>query len=237
MIRNKYDYSLNINYDLLLGSDWAGVLEDTLLDTDYMENLMLFLHESYKFNNIFPAKKNIFKTFKKTEFSKIRVVILGAEPYTDGKGIGIPLGNIDKYGTRFSPELVSFNNGIERAFYNGFRMYNDPTLEHLSAQGVLLLDCALTSKLGEKFAHIVYWKNFIRQVLHTICDWHPATIFIFMGKKAKEYEAFVKDTGYKFYCDHPSESVENKESWDASVLKSANKILTSLNGEKSQIIW
>jgi len=59
------DYDLNIDHDKLMEQDWADVLKDSLLDTPYMENLMLFLHEKYKGGNMYPKKKiflNVLKT-------------------------------------------------------------------------------------------------------------------------------------------------------------------------------
>jgi len=212
------EYVLDIDYDRLLGSDWASVLRDNLIKTDYMRNLMIFLNESYKKGGIYPSKSNIFKAIESVEFADLRVVIIGREPYNDGNATGIPLANFDKYGKRFSDELIKYHKGIETFVYDGFKMYQNPELEELSQQGVLFLDAALTST-GNKLEHLVYWRNFIRQVILSIQEWIPDVVFVFMGE------------------EHPYESVQLKKPWDAEVLNEVNIVLKTMNNDESPIVW
>jgi len=231
------EFALDYEFKEILGSDWQSMLEEPLLKTEYMKNLMLFLEESYKQGNLNPKKKDVFKTFRNIKFSNVKVVILGSEPYRDFRSMGIPLGNYEKFGVNYSPELISWNRGIEREFYDGLRMYNEPSLATLGAQGVLLLDSALTSTDKKAFDHSIYWKTFIREVLKVICEWHPATIFVFLGKEAQEFVPVIGKTGYKFLWEHPTEAIAAKKNWDASVLREVNSILNYLNGKTEEIYW
>jgi len=230
------EYVLDIDYDRLLGSDWASVLRDNLIKTDYMRNLMIFLNESYKKGGIYPSKSNIFKAIESVEFADLRVVIIGREPYNDGNATGIPLANFDKYGKRFSDELIKYHKGIETFVYDGFKMYQNPELEELSQQGVLFLDAALTST-GNKLEHLVYWRNFIRQVILSIQEWIPDVVFVFMGEEAKYFAQYVKNPNYKLFCEHPYESVQLKKPWDAEVLNEVNIVLKTMNNDESPIVW
>jgi len=236
-VLHKVDYDLDIDYGKLMEEDWASVLKEDLLDTLYMENLMLYLHERYKTSGIFPKKDCLFKPFNKLPFKDIRVVVLGREPFADGQATGIPLGNEDNFGTTFSPELITWNKGIELSAHCGFNMYSDPTLQDIISQGVFLMDTALTSELGKSMAHKTIWKNFTREVIKTICDWHPEAIFVLLGKEAKKFAQYIPEDNYTFYSNHPYEAIKENKKFDASFTEKVNAVLKVRNGRAAEIIW
>jgi uracil-DNA glycosylase len=238
MVKNisQGDYVLDIDYESLLGKDWADVLRENLINTEYMKNLMIFLNESYKKGGIYPSKSNVFKALESVDFADVRVVMIGREPYNDGNATGIPLANYDKYGKRFSDELLKYFKGIETSIYDGIKLYQNPELDELSPQGVLFLDAALTST-GTKLEHLVYWRNFIRQVIISIQEWIPDVVFVFMGEEAKYFAQYVENPNYKLFCEHPYESVQLKKPWDGEVLNEVNIVLKTMNNDDNPIVW
>lgn len=232
----KPDYTLDIDYNVLLGGDWADVLRGNLLNTEYMTNLMLFLNESYKKGGIYPLKSNVFKSIESVIFADLRVVMIGREPYNDGNATGIPLANFDKYGKRFSDELLKFHKGVEKSIHDGLKIYQDPELEDLAGQGVLLLDAALTST-GNKLEHLVYWRHFIRQTIISIQEWLPDVVFVFMGEEARYFSQYVKKANYKLFCEHPYESVQLNKPWDGEILNEINTVMQTMNNDDCPIVW
>ena len=155
---NEVKYGPTPNYDKLLGTDWAGVLKEELLDTIYMKNLMAFLRLRYQSKGVWPKKEDLFENFRITPFGSIRLVIIGDEPYNDFRATGIPLGNKSDFGSVFSPALRTWTKGIEREFYDGFRMYSDSSMRDLAKQGVMLLDVASTSDSTLPNSYKMHWR-------------------------------------------------------------------------------
>jgi len=152
--------------------------------------------------------------------------------------MGIPLGNNDAYGHVFSQELIAFIKGIEKSEYDGFKMHQDPTFKDIINQGVFFMDVALTSSLAkEPMQHKLYWKNFTREVIKTICSWHQNTVFILLGDEAQAFKPYITGNNHIVCAEHPAESIANKRKFDASFTKEANDILEQLGGESNKIIW
>jgi len=237
-IDTKSKYKININFDRIIGGNWTGALSESLLNTDYMQNLLWFLKESYKLGGIYPEQKDIFKPFQLVDLSDVKVVILGREPYNNKRATGIPLANYDEYGKRWEPELITFLKAIEHTCYDGFDLGFDPELEHFYSQGVLMFDCALTSEHDIKLSHLDLWRNFTRQVIKTISGWMPGVIFLLLGEEAQKFEKYIKlSDSYVVKGEHPYEAIKEGRSWDATPLEEVNAILLKQNGQGFQIQW
>lgn len=237
MTKLQTEYDLDIDYKMLLGKGWEGVLRH-LLHSKYMKDLMMFLHGSYKLENVRPHKSNVFLPFKMTGFHTVRVVIISDEPYNNIKSTGIPYGNVDKWGELFSPELLKIHKTVERTCYDGFKMDIDPTLSGWGEQGVLSIPSTFTSVEGRKGAHEVYWKHFTREVIKTLNEYKPGTIYLLWGNKAKDLKKYIDmKTNYVFYAESPTEAVALNRDWNCDHFVNTNAILSYLNGEDTQIVW
>jgi uracil-DNA glycosylase len=234
----KVDYDLKIDYKTIMSEDWEEALREPLLDTPYMENLMLFLHERYKLPGIFPQKNDVFKVFKESSFTDIKVVILCKEPYANFKSVGIPLANKDNITYPFSPELTTWIKGVEKFSYEGFALAQCPLFIDLRDQGVFFMDVALTCEASlTPMKHKIHWRNFTRQVIKTICEYHEDTIFVLLGKEAQEFEKYILNDNFVIKAEHPSEALIAKTEWVPSFIDEINFLLESLQGPDNQIIW
>src|SRR5690606_1930432 len=120
-------------------------LKESLLETNYMERLLLLTNQSYKQAIVRPSKKDIFRAFKLTPYEETRVVIIGQDPYPSKRATGLAFGN-EEEDAQFglSPSLRLISECIEKQFYEGLKLDFDPTLVNWGKQGVLLLNSALT---------------------------------------------------------------------------------------------
>lgn len=233
----KPKVDVDVNYNQLLGRSWAGVLEP-LLKSSYMKDLMSFLHESYKIQNVRPNKKEVFNAFKYTPFTDVRIVIIGKEPYQNFNSTGLAFGNPDKFGQLFEPELLKILNNIEIEIYNGLRMYSDPTLIPWAYQDILLLNSALTVEVGEDGSHLKYWRNFIREVIKTTNEWKTGIIFCLWGEEAQYFKQYINtDKNYVLECEHPSTAVAENRDWFCNHFTEINKIINKVNGKECIIDW
>lgn len=237
MNKLQTEYDLNIDYIKLFGKGWEGALR-YLLRSDYMKKLMMFLHGSYKIQNVRPHKSNIFLPFKATGWHEVRVVIVSDEPYNTMKSTGIPYANADRWGEIFSPELIKIHNTIERECYDGINVSACPTFRDWTQQGVFSIPSTFTSVEGEKGKHEVYWRHFTREVLKTLNEHKTGVVYMFWGKEALYFKKYINDKkNYVFYSESPTEAVACNRDWQCNHFVQANGILEYLNGKDSQIVW
>ncbi len=228
---------IKINYKALVGNSWEGILRP-LLQSNYMSSLIEFLNESYKLNTIRPSKANIFKPFKETPFTDLRVVIIGKEPYDDNSNTGIPFANDNNFGKLFNPQLLKVLRCVENDIYDGIRLNLDYTLEDWTIQDVLLLNTSLTMEAGKTGSHSKYWRNFIRETLKIINEWKTGTIFLLWGEEAQQFKQYINvEKNYVLECEHPEIAVKEKRDWNCNHFSETNKILNILNGPSGEIEW
>lgn len=163
--------------------------------------------------NIFPYENEIFRAFKLCRRDKIKIVILGQDPYPQKDSIlGIPIGN----GLCFSGRKGGVKAGsLDSIFVEIRRTFPGIPLEHYdltswAEQGVLLLNTCLTVNEGDPGSHIKlgiwkYWMDYIVQYISESC---PGVIFLLWGAKAKEFavgqNAVIGKKIFKLMCGHPS---------------------------------
>lgn len=230
---------IDIDYSELL-KDWEPLLRDSLLGSEYMQRLIEFIHNQYKQHVVYPKKIDIFRAFKITPLKDVRVVILGQDPYPDGKATGLAFGNeeeaILKKGV--SPSLKKISDCIEKTQYGGLNLTFDPTLEHWAKQGVLLLNTALTVRAGDIGSHSMYWRRFIKNVLATLSREKPGLIYLLLGGVAHSFEPSISPvTSTIFKYHHPAFAARQGTDWDCPYFAEINKLIESQNGKEDCIRW
>lgn len=139
-----------------------------------------------------PKAENIFKVFE-IPLNKIKVVILGQEPYvtpnnTIGKAFAV------SENTKISTILKIIREEILNSCgSNSFQQNtgeNWKTLEHWSKQGVFLLNTALTVETGKAGSHLKYWEEFTKRVISFISSQQPC-IWVLWGTKAQKFKPYI----------------------------------------------
>lgn len=187
----------------LFGEEWANYLWLEL-------NTVNFKNLSYKIKSdkesgiiVCPDKEDIFKAFRMTTLSDVRVVIIGLEPYNTttwenkSTASGLAFG-INTILPAYIPP--SLKNIIKEAENNlGKTAIDfDYTLESWSKQNVLLLNCALTVQKNNIKSHISQWKPFIKRVVEILDTYTTNTIFMFYSNEAKELKQYLENKTFKF---------------------------------------
>ena len=147
--------------------DWAEVI-----DFEELHKVLDFVSKEMKSNTLCPSPELIFKAFSECPYSKVSVVMLGQSPYPQANiatGLcfankqDIPLEN-------YSPSLKVLYDSIDKYCKDdlpfGFNVF--PTLEPLAHQGILLLNSALTIRLGQPDSHINEWRKFIGKLIENL---------------------------------------------------------------------
>ena len=172
-------------YVVLSTSDtWNGFLAQEL-EKDYMENLFSFLEKEYKNHEVFPEHENIFKAFELTPPRKIRVVILGQDPYHGPKeAMGLAF-SVPKYKKFIPPSLQNIYREIERS--TKVKMPETGDLTNWAKQGVLLLNSVLTVRAHSPRSHANKgWERFTDEVIAEINNFNRPIIFVLWGRDAQK---------------------------------------------------
>lgn len=189
--------------DVKIEDSWKNVLKEEF-DQPYFVELVRKLHEEKAAGKIiFPPGNQIFKAFELCPFDRVKVVILGQDPYHGyGQAMGLSFSVPD--GVPAPPSLKNIYTEIENDL--GIRMSGRTNLEGWARQGILLLNAVLTVRSGEATSHRGFgWQEFTDAVIKAISDKKEGVVFLLWGNYARG-KAVLIDTQKHHVLEaaHPS---------------------------------
>lgn len=183
---------------------WKAVLKEEF-DKPYFKQVVMFLKtEKAAGKTIFPPGPLIFNAFNQTPFIKLKVVIIGQDPY-HGNGQAHGLSFSVPNGINPPPSLQNIFKEIQSDL--GVAMPREyGNLTKWAEQGVLLLNAALTVRANEPFSHAkIGWAEFTDAVIKKISDEKAGIIFLLWGKFAQEKQVLIDETKHHVLkAAHPS---------------------------------
>ena len=237
------------DFKYLLGEEWYKCLED-MINSDYFRNLGSTIAGERSLRTIYPLKGSdlLFKAFRTTPLSEVKIVILGQDPYHDNSYDGFAFSNsIHKRG-RVSPSLQNILREVQEDCYSekNLETYfaDDPSivsLERWAKQGVLLINTAHTVAEGVPGSHIALWKPFTKRVLDALMIEHNTPIvFILWGKYAQrifydQIGTYPISNGLVIESAHPSPFSAYQGFFGSKPFSKANKYLAENNIKP--IVW
>lgn len=182
---------------------WKEVLQSEF-DKPYFAELAARLHEEKAAGiRIFPPGSMIFRAFDLCPLEKLKVVIIGQDPY-HGEGQAMGLSFSVPEGIPAPPSLKNIFKEIESDL--GIRMSGKPDLSSWAAQGVLMLNAVLTVRSGQPTSHSsIGWQSFTDAVIRTISERCEGVVFLLWGNYARSKAALI-DASRHFILEaaHPS---------------------------------
>ena len=170
-------------HDVNIDSSWKTVLADEFTK-NYFTELRNKVRIEYKSNVIYPHPTKIFNAFSLTPFNKVKVVVIGQDPY-HGKNQAHGLSFSVENGVKIPPSL----NNIFKELKSDLKI-NLPKSGNLSSwaeQGVLMLNSVLTVRSGVANSHKnIGWEIFTENVISIISSQLSNIVFILWGKQAQE---------------------------------------------------
>ena len=170
----------------------------------YFESLVRFLRsEKAAGSTIYPPGSQIFRAFDLTPVDKVKVVILGQDPY-HGPGQAHGLSFSVPVGVPAPPSLKNIFKEIESDL--GVKMSGCPDLESWARQGVLLLNAVLTVRGGEAASHgKIGWQEFTDAVIKYISDNCEGVVFMLWGNFARTKAELIDSSRHVvLQAAHPS---------------------------------
>ena len=223
-------------YNKLKPSGWANILKDFIYSKDFDNIVKELAQQAGEGKRFTPTFKNMFRAFEECPYNKLRVVIVGQDPYpTPGVADGIAFSC--KNTPNLQPSIRYILNAINDTVYDGNATSYEQDLTRWANQGVLLLNTALTTTIGKSGQHFKIWQPFSAYLFSWLSMNNSGIIYIYTGKKAEEWRDSVSDNNYKLIVSHPASAAYTKQQhWECNdVFNHTNKMLHKIYGEK--IVW
>ena len=176
---------------------------------------------------VLPEPKNFFRAFDLCELNKVKVVIIGQDPYhTPGVPNGLAF-SVNK-NQKLPPSLINIFKEIESDL--GVKNYIGD-LSAWSRQGVLLLNTCLSVCAGLPASHSnIGWENFTNAAIEEIQK-KENIIFLLWGKHAQQKKAFIQEDNFILEAAHPSPLSANNGFFGCNHFSKTNNLLTSLGSD------
>lgn len=188
--------------DVKIENSWKHLLAPEF-EKEYFLKLTQFVKNEYTSFPVYPKGSQIFNAFDKCPFEKVKVVILGQDPYHEPG---------QAHGLCFSvPENISFPPSLQNIFKEirndlGFEPVKSGDLTRWSEQGVLLLNSTLTVRAHIAGSHQNKgWESFTDAVIHKLAESKQGLVFILWGSYAQKKGGFIDETKHLVLKSvHPS---------------------------------
>ena len=194
-----------------ISESWKKVLEKEF-QTDYFNNISLKTREEYSKFVCYPPGSKLFRAFDECSFNKLKVVIIGQDPYHGENQANGLCFSVDD-GVEKPPSLKNIFKELNTSFTKNERTNSD--LSDWSNQGVLLLNSILSVRRKFPGSHRhIGWEEFTENVIKIISKEKMNLVFMLWGNYAKNKEKFIHDNNHLVLkSGHPSPLSANKGFW------------------------
>lgn len=219
--------------EVRIAEDWKAILKDEF-SKPYFDELVSFVKEEYATTEVFPAGRNIFRAFDKCPFDKLKVVIIGQDPY-HGEGQANGLCFSVNEGTPFPPSLKNIFKEVCDDI--GTPIPTSGELDRWAEQGVLLLNAVLTVRAHNAASHAGRgWEIFTDAVVKAIAERKQGIVYMLWGSYAQLKGAIANPKqNLILHAVHPSPLSAYRGFFGCKHFSQANNYLISLG--KEPIKW
>lgn len=211
--------------DVKIEESWKKALEDEF-EKDYFVKLAEFVKDEYQRSTVYPPAKFIFRAFWETPFDKVKVVILGQDPYHgqgEANGLCFSVGD----GMRLPPSLQNIYKELKED------LGVSGNINGWSKQGVLMLNATLTVRADSPGSHQKRgWEEFTDKVIEILSKRKEGLVFILWGKYAQDKGKNIDDKKHLIIkSPHPSPFSANNGFFGSKPFSQANTYLI-FNGQE-----
>ena len=219
--------------EVRIASDWQEILGEEFTKPSF-EELVEFVRSEYAAGVVYPAGANIFRAFDKCPFDKLKVVIIGQDPYHgpgQANGLCFSVGE----GVPFPPSLQNILREVSAD--TGASMPTSGELERWAEQGVLLLNAVLTVRAHQAASHAGHgWETFTDAVVRAIAERKEGIVYMLWGSYAQRKGAIADpQKNLVLRAVHPSPLSAYRGFFGCRHFSQANDYLRSVGREA--IVW
>ena len=204
-----------------------------VIDRRELESILSKLGAEYKRKPICPVQSNVFKAFEVCPYDKLKVVMLGQDPYPQkGVATGILFGN--KKGTRdgdLSPSLQIIKEAVINFEIPHNCIIFDPTLESWAKQGILMINSALTVEMNKVGSHVMLWRPFMVKLLENLSKSNTAIIYVLFGRQAQTFKPYINGKfNHIIEVEHPAYFARNGKKMPHELFINISNIVKGIYG-------
>lgn len=172
---------------------------DEEFDESYMHDLSKTLQKERSTGVVYPDRANVFRALQLTPYDKVKVVIIGQDPYHNGLADGLAFSSGNP--KIFPKSLINILAEVKSEFGS---VQSIPSLEGWAKQGVLLLNTALTVRKGQAGSHSnIGWSNFTEAIIEAL-NKKEFLIYLLWGKYAQSFTTKINERHLVLTSGHPS---------------------------------
>jgi uracil-DNA glycosylase len=216
-------------YVELMGRGWARIMKDYLLSEDWPKVRGELKAAMGK--NLYPNVDDIFKCFKHCPYDDLIAVFLTTNSM-DSKSDGFAFSSVNMDIFKDLPPVQDKIFDAVEADLKGYPYLNrESQLQRWAEQGVLLLNCDLTTIKGKPGEHLKLWHNFMKHLFKHLGQYNTGIIYVLIGNHPQKFEQYInKENNDIFKLEHPMVAVKEKRPWKhQDVFKRINDISRFLN--------
>ncbi|MCF8307596.1 MAG: uracil-DNA glycosylase [Bacteroidales bacterium] len=212
---------------------WKNLLKQEF-QSGYFQQLINFLHSEKKRYQIYPSENEIWAAFNTVSLDKVKVVILGQDPY-HGPGQANGLSFSVRKGIAVPPSLKNIFKELHNDLSIPVPSHGD--LSKWASQGVFLLNTVLTVRERQPRSHQKQgWENFTDKVIQLLSQHRHGLIFLLWGRYAQKKQELIDTTDhFVLQAPHPSPYSANKGFFGCRHFSQTNKILHEMG--RKPIDW
>lgn len=219
--------------DVRIAQSWRDILDDEF-KKPYFDELVDFVKSEYASTEVYPKGSNIFRAFDKCPFDKLKVVIIGQDPYHgpgQANGLCFSVGE----GVPFPPSLQNIFKEVHAD--TGAEIPSTGELERWAEQGVLLLNAVLTVRAHQAASHAGRgWEQFTDAVVRAIAERKEGIVYMLWGSYAQKKGAIADPRrNLILRAVHPSPLSAYRGFFGCRHFSQANDYLKSIG--KEPIVW
>ena len=184
-----------------------------LQNEEFCLKLNDFLNKEYRDYTCYPPRELLFNAFRLTPLDKVKVVIVGQDPYHEpGQAMGLSF-SVPK-GIKVPPSLVNIYKEIAQE-YKCKMNFSSGDLTYLAKQGVLLLNSILSVRAHQAMSHNTNeYKMFLARVLEVLDKQTTPIVFLLWGGPARKLKGYLHNPSHLILeCIHPSPLAANHGGW------------------------
>lgn len=208
-----------------VGASWAA--NKTMIDLFASPEVIVIarkVSEERLVREIYPSQENVFRAFRETPLSTVRVVWIAQSPHSSpGQATGLAM-DCGKHTNPIIDKILEvYNNDFPQSFNTDLM---DGKLIQWAHQGVFLYNTALTVIKNAPNSHLELWEPFTKGVLKTLIYDQNPKVFIGLGKPAQLILGNIPGPHTLLKYEHPTDAVQQERMWEASgIFHEINKII------------
>lgn len=213
----------------MIGNDWDIVLKDVFKTQQYKE-LINRVELEYINNIVYPKKGDIYRALKLTPYNKVKVVIIGQDPYhgeNEADGLAFSVSKVTKLPPSLKNIYKELNNDLN------LEVSSNGDLSCWAAEGVLLLNSVLTVKKDTPASHKnIGWEYFTDFIIEKLNQKEESIAFILWGNFARSKKELITNSKHLVIESvHPSPLSASRGFFGSKPFSKTNNFLTN-NGIK-----